>query len=156
MGDQGLSAAERFVGTWVLIRMEIERPDGSFDYPLGRDVAGTVTFTADGFMAVQLMARNRAKFKSGDVYSSTADERTLAAAGYLAYGGRYDVDEERGTLTNHVEVSLFPNWLGRDQHRFFAFDGDQLTLSTVQGFMAGGKGVARLVWRRRAPGEPLT
>ena len=156
MGDQGLSAAERFIGTWGLIRMEIERPDGSLDYPLGRDVAGMVTFTADGFMAVQLMARDRARFASGDVYSSTADERGVASAGYLAYGGRYNVDEERGILTNHVEVSLFPNWIGRDQHRFYVFDGDQLTLSTVQGFMAGSQGVARLVWHRRAPGEPLT
>ena len=49
---------------------------------------------------------------------------------------RYKVDERAGTITHHVEGSLFPEDLGNDFVRPFTLDGDTLTLkftSTADG-----------------------
>ena len=40
-----------------------------------------------------------------------------AAHGYLAYSGRFEVDEEKQELTHHMEVSMNPTWLGQSQPR---------------------------------------
>ena len=45
-------------------------------------------------------------------------------------------------------MSLFPNWVGTDQRRHVAFDGDQLTLSTPPMPFSGRTRVYRAVWRR--------
>ena len=48
--------------------------------------------------------------------------------GYDSYFGRYTVDEKAGTVTHHVEGSLFPEDLGQDWVRPFTLEGDRLTL----------------------------
>ncbi|MCW1040879.1 lipocalin-like domain-containing protein, partial [Streptococcus anginosus] len=40
-----------------------------------------------------------------------------AAEGYLAYSGRYEIDEDKGELTHHMDVSMNPTWLGQSQPR---------------------------------------
>jgi len=47
--------------------------------------------------------------------------RVAAADSYIAYFGRYEVKQDR--VTPHLEASLFPNWVGTDQERFYRFDG---------------------------------
>ena len=48
--------------------------------------------------------------------------------GYDAYFGRYSIDERAGTITHHVEGSLFPEDLGKDFVRSFTLEGDTFTL----------------------------
>ncbi len=70
-----------------------------------------------------------------------------AVLGYDAYFGTYTVDERAGTITHHVEGSLFPEDLGNDWTRPFTLDGDTLTLrftSTTD----GGDVTRTLVFRR--------
>ncbi len=79
------------------------------------------------------------------------------AAGYLAYAGSYTLDGM--TVTHHVEMSLFPNWIGTDQVRAIAIlENGDLELSTppeasrsghtvVIGFAGGDTTPGRSVFR---------
>ncbi|MGH8595997.1 MAG: lipocalin-like domain-containing protein [Gammaproteobacteria bacterium] len=52
------------------------------------------------------------------------------------------------SVTHHVTASLFPNWVGGDQARFYRFDGDTLIL-TSKPFAAFGTEVRpHVVWRK--------
>ena len=67
-----------------------------------------------------------------DAISAPANERDntnqRAILGYDSYFGRYTVDEKAGTVTHHVEGSLFPEDLGSDWLRPFTLEADRLTL----------------------------
>jgi hypothetical protein len=77
---------------------------------------------------------------------ATDAQRAAAAAGYVAYFGRYEIDAERGVVTHHVEGSLSQTMLGQAMPRWFEItpDGQTLYLSTKSGDRVTG----RLRWDR--------
>jgi hypothetical protein len=68
--------------------------------------------------------------------------------GYGAYFGRYEVDMENGIVYHHVEGSLFPNWEGGTQKRFFKVTGNRLELVTAPALFSGAQTVGVLEWER--------
>jgi hypothetical protein len=102
----------------------------------------------DGYMSVAFMSAGRPAFTSKDLRGGTVEEKALAVDTYTSYCGRYELRGDR--LVHHIEVSLFPNWTGQDHERFYAFDGDTLTLSTPPLPLEGFEQTAHLVWRRCA------
>jgi hypothetical protein len=60
------------------------------------------------------------------------------------------VDEEKRTVTHHIEGCLLPNWVGVDQARFFEFADNRLTLRTPPLMIGGAEAVGYLVWERVA------
>jgi len=124
-GDANL----RVVGTWQLMTRTVTRADGStiVDPVLGEKPTGRLIYDASGAMSLQMMRTGR-----NDAISSRADARDKtnprAILGYDSYFGRYTVDEKAGTVTHHVEGSLFPEDLGEDWVRPFILKGDTLTL----------------------------
>jgi len=123
------SAAQRIVGTWHLQTRTVTRPDGTaiVDPVLGEKPTGRLIYDAGGAMSLQMMRAGRK-----DAISSPANARDTANArvilGYDSYFGRYTVDEKAGTVTHHVEGSLFPEDVGDDWVRPFTLQGDTLTL----------------------------
>jgi hypothetical protein len=77
------------------------------------------------------------------------DRRDKAVEGFVAYVGRYSSHSDR--VVHHVELSLFPNWVGSDQERAVQLAGDRLTLSASPLLLAGKLQVPRLVWERVDP-----
>jgi hypothetical protein len=66
---------------------------------------------------------------------------------YVSYCGRYEVRGE--SVFHHVEMSLFPNWVGTQQERYFQFAGDRLILSTPPFTNATGDiETARITWQK--------
>jgi lipocalin-like protein len=45
----------------------------------------------------------------------------------IAYAGPFSVDVGNGTVTHHVDVSLFPNWQGHDQVRRVTIESERLS-----------------------------
>ena len=84
--------------------------------------------------------------KSGDIRGGTTEEKIAAIDGYLSYCGRFSVSG--GRVVHHIEVSLFPNWTGTDQERFFEFKADTLTLSTPPILLDGQEQTSHLVWQK--------
>jgi hypothetical protein len=65
---------------------------------------------------------------------------------YLSYCGKYEIDGDK--VVHQIELSLFPNWSGVDQERFFEFSGKQLTLRTAPMALEGTQRTAQLIWHR--------
>ena len=104
------SLAERLVGAWILEAYEAEDPDGSVRAPFGPAPAGLLVYGADGRMAVQVMdPRQRLGAPRGRARAPAP--MGTGADGYIAYAGRFDVEEDPvPTVVHHVELSLVPNW----------------------------------------------
>jgi len=118
----------KFVGTWQLVSFELRDDDGHVTYLYGKDAIGYIMYAEDGYMSVVIMTASRPKFARGNILLGSTEEKAAAAETYLSYCGKYEILD--GKVIHHVEASLFPNWLGVDQERFFEFKGDRLLLST--------------------------
>jgi Lipocalin-like domain len=134
------------IGTWKLISWENRSVDGQISYPFGRDAVGYIMYNQDGYMFVAISRPNREKFAAGDLLRGSIEEKAQAADTYVSYCGRY---EFRGdTVVHHVDLSLFPNWVGVEQERLVELRGNRMTLSTHPILLGGVQGTAHLVWER--------
>jgi hypothetical protein len=143
------SRAERkntLADTWKLKSMEVRTAGGDVTYPFGQDAKGYLTITSDGYWSVALMSTNRPEFSSGDILGGTTEEKVSAAESYISYAGPYEIRGNKVVV--HVEVSFFPNWVGRDQERFFEVKGNMLELRTSPLLILGKQQIAHLIWKR--------
>ena len=141
-----VQARDALVGAWRLVSWENQAADGQVTYPMGTDAIGYVLYAANGRFSVTISRRDRAGFAAGDLLSGTTQEKARALEGFVAYAGRYSFYGDR--IIHHVELSLFPNWVGTDQERWVELAGDRLTLSASPLLLAGKQQVPRLVWER--------
>jgi hypothetical protein len=139
---------EQFTGTWKLVSFEQVKANGEVSYPMGPDADGWIMYDGKGHMCVQLTRANRPKFASNNFLGGTPEEIKSAFEGYFAYCGTYEVNEKEGFVVHHLKLSMYPNWIGTDQKRFFEFSGDRLTLKTPPFQQAGEQLILRLVWER--------
>ena len=149
---------ERLVGSWVLESYEARHRDGTVHEPFGPEPAGLLLYGADGRMAVQAMDPRRPRWARDAADEHRRAERTAAVDGYIAYAGRFEVEDgQEPFVVHHVEISLVPNWIGRPQRRAVAFDDDRLRLTAPALDVGGGPAVPVLTWRRdaAAPLPPL-
>ena len=130
MKDEQAQTLQQLTGVWRLVTTQFRGVSGKVLYPLGEDVQGLAIFDASGYMSAQLMRPDRPEFVSGDQAAGSNDEIRAALQGYTAYYGRCMVDTENKTLTTHVEGSVFPNWVGTDQVRYYELSKGRLTLTT--------------------------
>lgn len=120
----------KILGTWKLVSYYRLDEDGEKVYPLGTDPSGFLMYTEDGYMSAQLMKQNRPDYTLEGLHNGTREEMAEAAHGYHAYAGKYEIDEEDGSVYHHNEVSLIPNRLGDIQDRQIEFQGDMITITS--------------------------
>ncbi len=131
------------LGTWTLLDYVLIREDGVLKKPWGDDVTGLLIYSPDGYMSANLMPTARTVSPT----DATASESKLhRAARYIAYAGTYTA--EAHTITHHVEVSLFPVWIGLPQVRYYEVTDDRLTLRTPPIPRQDKHLVGQLVWTR--------
>lgn len=108
-----VSARDKLIGAWHLVRIDAPGPDGK--PASGPQPRGMLVYTRDGHMSVQLMYPDSA--------STLSNEYVLN--GYEASFGSYEVDETAQTVTHHVQGSITRNLLvGKDLPRKFEFTRD--------------------------------
>ena len=144
-----VQAGDALVGAWRLVSWESQAADGQVTHPMGTDALGSLLYTADGRFSVTISRPGRARFAGGDLLGGTTEEKARAVEGFVAYAGHYSFHGDR--VVHHVELSLFPNWVGSDQERWVEFAEDRLTLSASPLLLAGKQQVPRLVWERVDP-----
>jgi hypothetical protein len=143
------NARSRIVGTWQLESRTVRKANGEvlLDPVLGKEPIGRLFYAASGHMALQMMRQDRVQPIS--VPSNPEDAKNpRVVLGYDAYFGTFDVNEAEGTVTHHVEGSLFPEDLRKDFKRFFKIEGDTFTLSFTSAAPQGLKVTRTLVFRR--------
>ncbi len=152
MSDDYENTLSRLTGVWSLVKSEFRTDSGDTLYPLGEDAVGQAIFTADGFMSGQLMRRNRSRFEQDSQLLGTEAEIQEAFQGYIAYFGHCEIDAERRTITTRVDGSLFPNWVGGEQLRYFEFEDEQLVLTTPPIAIGDDHITGVLTWSRSEQG----
>ena len=139
-------ASNPFSGTWRLLSYEVRSTAGETRYPWGQDPVGLLMYSDNGYVSVAMMGANRPRFGAKDIKKGTTEEKVAAVDTYISYCGRYEVQGDM--VIHHVEVCLFPNWVGNDQIRTYEFDGNRLQLST-EPIVAGEKQLTgHLIWER--------
>lgn len=119
-GSSKGSMKEKLIGAWRLAWVEEQQADGTMKRYSDR--RGTLLYTRDGHMSVQIMlpegnapGSNPVKYDSGS---------------YEAYYGTYDVDEAAHEVTHHVEGSLVRALVGKNLTRVYKFADNQLILKS--------------------------
>ena len=115
----GESARDRLIGSWRLAWVEEEQADGTMKRYTDR--RGTIVYTRDGHMSVQIMlpeglsvpGKNPVKYDRGS---------------YEAYYGPYEVDEAVHTVTHQNQLALARGLLAADPTPVYRFRGLQLVL----------------------------
>jgi hypothetical protein len=145
---------ERFVGTWVLDRIETRAESGDWTPAKTRSGShpiGTLTYDLAGNMAVQIMRRDRTPLSSRGLAEgqsvnpealalAPAEEKAVAFDGYTAYFGKYSVREAEGVVIHQRIGHLVPNQATLSVERHFEFRNDALVLAVPGGI--------RLVWKQ--------
>jgi hypothetical protein len=149
MNDRYKDMKQKLAGAWRLVSSEFRNSQGDMFYPLGEGALGQVIFTESGFMSGQLLRKDRPSFASGDQSSGTPEEIKVAFEGFVSYYGPFELDLEKGKLITHVEGSMFPNWIGNDQERFFELQEDRLILKTTPILLGEEEFVGVLTWQRK-------
>jgi hypothetical protein len=140
------------IGTWRLVEWTVHIGDDAPEHPFGGDPVGLITYTPDGRMWATLMRRRRPGLGTHTLAGAASAARAEAAAGYVGYAGTFEIDGEG--VTHHVEVSLFPDWVGGEQRRLVRWlaveqGPPDLELSTPPEPTRDGRTVVnRLRWRR--------
>jgi hypothetical protein len=111
---------------------------------LGADPFGYGVFEANGRMIALLTSAGRTPAAAG------ADLAALFKS-MVAYTGRWSIDGEKIVTT--VDGAWDPSWVGTEQVRYYAFDGQTLSIRTapteVPAF-PGQKVIGYLDWQREA------
>lgn len=137
------------VGTWKIISTEVHSEDGRVTYPEGKHPQGYLIYSDDGYFSITIMRLDRPRYASEDFRGGTTEELAKAAETYVSYCGRYSLG--KGSVTHHIDASLFPNWVGTDQQRFIEIDGDRLVLTTPPFLIYNKEQQAYLIWERAVP-----
>ncbi len=125
---------EKIIGTWKLVSWT-RTVEGVESPAFGEGPIGMTIYTPDGHFCSQVMRNNRRLFTAQNPLDGTPEESAAAYAGYIGYCGRFEVNEQEGSISHNVELSWFPNWTGTTQKRFAKFEDDRLIFNfpTVQG-----------------------
>jgi hypothetical protein len=123
-----VSAENALVGTWqltgfsliVLDTKETSRPYG--DHP-----TGYIQFSPGGHMVMFLTAGDLKPPASGSYTDAERADVHRAIVG--AYAATYSVEGNK--VIYHVLTSWRPEWIGRDQIRYFEINGTSLTITTA-------------------------
>jgi len=143
-----MKIAVSLIGTWRLASYEAQDAQGKITHPLGKNLIGLLCYTKEGFMSVQVMRTDRLGYSSGDLHISLIEEMAAAANGYVAYAGRFSVDEAATMVTHHVQLSLSPTWVGTDQTRSLALRSGHLYLRGGFVLINGTSQAPLTVWEK--------
>lgn len=148
-GAHGLDIAE-FIGTWRLVTFETRFGDGRVTRRFGDDAEGRITYTPDGRVWVFVAKADRPHFANSDMQLGSSEEYTEAMRSYIHYSATVEIDSENRQILHHVDGSLFPNWKGGVQRRFYEFtdDGNRLELTTPSVSVGTATAIGALAWER--------
>ena len=130
-GQSESEIRDRIVGTWKLVSAEQTLKDGTTrsDPRFGAKGKGFLMYQRDGYMCADLVNPDRPKW--ADHVHPTPEEKLAAADGTFAYCGRYEIDVKQKQIVHLPQVATDPGYVGSQQIRPYAFEGDRLILSDV-------------------------
>jgi hypothetical protein len=142
----------QLVGTWRLVSASSTTSAGErSETPYGHNPTGFLTYTSDGRVTAMISYGRRKALSIGGGTVSALEEEAEAFKTFLAYCGRYTLDNNK--VTHHVEISSIQNYVGKDLVRTIKFQGDQITLVTPPTRVNGKLQTVELIWQRLSAGS---
>ena len=146
MGGAALSTT--LPGTWQLLsRIDVAASgERRVEPSLGEDPLALLIYDRSGNFAAQFMRRDR----SVDVPDgpSGARNNSRAQGGYDAYFGTYTIDDEAGSVTQHLVGALSREHVGAVLTRVMDVRGDTLVIELETNAADGAAVTRTLTWRR--------
>lgn len=143
-----MTIREKLIGAWTLVTFESTLPDGRVISTMGRNAQGSIVYSEDGVVSVNLARGDRPTDRDGARFHALGDEVVgPIARGYMAYAGPFEVYEDRAVARHHFDMCLDPALIGTLQERHIAFPGEDLLELSVKG-APGVENPSRLLWRR--------
>jgi hypothetical protein len=136
----------KLMGLWRLVAYEMElQATGAKETPMGASPAGYILFGADHRMMVVLTGEGRKP-------AAADPDRAELFKSLVAYTGTYRVEGDK--WITKVEVAHNPAWVGTEQARTFALEGERLKEMTAV-MNRPDKGMVRFVltWERVKSGN---
>ena len=140
---------EDIFGTWHLLSIYSENEQGKRHYHFGKDAIGRLSYHPDGYMSALIMRLNRSRFSGKDIDAGSPEEIQEAFEGFEAYGGRYTIDLDAGTVIHHVDIARSPSWENTDQLRYFTLANGILSISTPLMQFGGDIWRVHVKWEKR-------
>ncbi len=125
-GDEKTRIEVPLVGTWALVSMTFDDPDGHEVAPWGLQPLGRITYSADGRFSAVIASASREMTKPS--LAASVESQAAAFRKSLGYAGTYDFDGD--TMFHHVDVATDPTWQDTIQERGVSYDGRLLSLTT--------------------------
>lgn len=138
------------VGTWRLLSY-IEIPVGGQEYlfPMGKNPKGILIFNPDGYMSVQISVKDSIQYTTSDRFAESDETVAARAKQYIAFTGKYTVDNMLAQVSYHIETSLNPSLEGLEQLRKLDFEGDILYQKSLEPISSNGQMVhAYMTWQK--------
>ena len=150
------SERRNLIGVWELVSLQDHRSNGDVLDWMGKNPSGTLIYSPDGHMSVQIMRDPHpvvaASMWSSDgrdlLPSASANEIRDAYSGYYAYFGTWEIDERARTVTHHIRGSMRAVEVGADYVRPYEFSGEYLLLRSTVSPASGEKQIRVITWRR--------
>jgi hypothetical protein len=140
------SAPDTFRGsTWRLVSGRVERGGKKVHLAAPR-LQGFLMFDSNDHFLIVITRSDLPKLASNSGQTGARGGNISTLQSSIASFGTYSVNDPDHTINVHIEGSTFPKWIGTEQKRWFALDGDNLKLTNSS--PSGGRGTAELVWKR--------
>ena len=142
------SLARALVGVWRLESTEQHLADGTVrPSPLyGPNGVGYLIYSASGQMCVMLADPSRESWTSAD--EPTEKDLQAIHDHFVAYSGRYEVNEAERVVVHHIEMHVTPNYIGDIAERRVSLEGSLLTLHLLPEELPVGTLEYAFTWRR--------
>jgi hypothetical protein len=137
-GEEGM-----LVGTWDLVSLVSERPDGSTFEPFGPHPSGRTIYDVAGHVIGMIVCEQR---NEANGIPNPLDFQSQ----FTAYFGTYRVDTQTGEVVHTVTTSLNGYRASGELRRHYNVENDILLLSFAP-IRDGEQVTSRLVWRRISP-----
>src|SRR6516162_9347978 len=115
---------KELVGTWTMVSIMLEKDGKKIDV-FGPNPQGRLIRDADGHVAFMATRADLPKFASNNRAEGTPEENKAVVQGSVFYFGRSSVNETDKTITTHIEVCSFPNWIGIERKSHYTVNGDE-------------------------------
>jgi Lipocalin-like domain len=140
----------KFIGAWRLVSVEGTNPTVHFAYD---HPTGLIIYDRSGWMAVQIAIKGDRKPFMNGIASGTLEEKAAAFDNYVSYYGTYTLDLKAQTVTHHLVDYSYPGGRGKDNVRWFEFQGNDRLLLIPREDGKGGvidrkNATYKLLWER--------
>ena len=131
-------------GRWRIVEWVQRYDDGRRVHPLGRSLQGFIQYDEERMFCF-ISSGERAPL-SGGQWTAPQAEKAGAFSSCLAYSGRYEIAGDE--ILHHVDLSLYPNWVGTTQRRRAVIEGTRLVIAARLEDLTKEARTAELTWER--------